>query len=410
MNSPFDDTNFAAKALKLERFLPDGKQAEFGVLMREMGQALSALAAERAVLAECNRAQTEETAQLRHRLRRLTRQCDALEGIFRANDQAFLTFRAALSLSRGLRGLAELPDVLGRLGRTMGVDFLTCLLCQEDFEGLAPAALPFRPRLDLEAALAALPWREPDRTVFLGSVADLPRPDFFFAPKRLAADPNLAGGSCCIASLADKYQPARPIGVLVMADPNPTRYTPEKGSDFLEHFCEVLSGDLQHVKLHEQLLRERESDELTGIPNRAFLSRHGPPMLSLADRKGSPVALLFCDLDRFKAINDTYGHAVGDAVLCAVARTIAERIRDYDLLARLGGDEFVLLLPDATREQAMAMADRVRQAVAEAAAATDPPHTLGLSVSIGVALHVPGEAIADLIRRADAAMYTDKRA
>jgi diguanylate cyclase (GGDEF)-like protein len=403
MISRFDDTGLAAKALKLGRFLPDGKQEEFGLLMSEMGRALASLAMERAELAE-------ETDRLRHKLRRLSAQLDRLQGIFQANGQAFLTFRSALTLSRGLRGLAELPEVLGRLGQTMGVAFLSCLLCREDFDGLTPAALPQRPRRDLEAALAALPHPEPIRPVFMGAVAALPQPDFFLDPALVPSSRNLAGGSCFIAPLADKYQPGRLIGALVMADPNPSRYAPEKGTDFLEHFCEILSGDLQHVKIHEQLLRERESDELTGIPNRAFLSRHGPPMLSLAERKGSPVAMLFCDLDRFKAVNDTYGHAVGDAVLCAVARAIAGRIRDYDLLARLGGDEFVLLLPDATLEQAGQMAERVRQSVAEAVAATGKANTLGLSVSIGLAQHVPGERIDELIRRADEAMYAEKHA
>lgn len=411
MSSHDDDTGFASRVLKLERFLPGGKKEEFSLLMDEVGRVVSALRAERDVLSERLKTQAEDLTRARNRLRRLARQCDTLQAIFRANDQAFTTFRAALSLSRGLRGLTELPDVLARLGRTMGVNSLTCLLCREDFAEVPATGLLLRPsRQALDAALAALPRRDPGRAVYLGPVANLADPAFFLGDHALAGGPHLAKGSCFIAGLADKYRPQRRIGALVMADPNPARYAPDKGTDFLEHFCEVFSGDLQHVKIHEQLLRERESDELTGIPNRAFLSRHGPPILSLAERKGSPVALLFCDLDKFKAVNDTCGHAVGDAVLIAVGRAIAARIRPYDLLARLGGDEFVLLLPDATRDQALRMAERIRQAVAEAASQTDSVRSLGLSVSIGVALHAPGEHIDDLIRRADAAMYVDKRA
>ena len=114
--------------------------------------------------------------------------------------------------------------------------------------------------------------------------------------------------------------------------------------------------------------------------------------------------------DFLKVLELVNFHATGDAVLCAVARAIASRIRPYDLLARLGGDEFVVLLADTTQEQSLTMAERIRQAVDEAAAETTPARSLGLSVSIGLAQHACGESIDALIRRADAAMYRDKRA
>lgn len=408
MTSQFNDTGFAANALKLERFLPDGKRPEFRHLLDSVHGICTDLERERNDLAAANRLHTEEAARLRDRVRRLGLQLDKLQGIFRGNAHAFATFRSALTLSRELRGLADLPQMVGQLGQAMNVPFLACLLNKEDFASRVPADIPCPPRAALEAALAALPCQTPDRTVFLGSVSDIPQPEFFFGPKKLTASPELRTGSCFIAPLEDKYRPDRTIGALIMADSDPRRYIPDKGSDFLEHFCEIFSGDLQHVSIHEELTRQRESDELTGVPNRAFLTRHGPPLLSLAERKGTPVALLFCDLDRFKAVNDTFGHPVGDAVLVAAARGIASRIRAYDLLARLGGDEFVLLLPDANEDQAMAMAQRVRASVAEAIAAMKLPGAPGLSVSIGIALHVPGQSIDDLVRRADEAMYTEK--
>ena len=200
--------------------------------------------------------------------------------------------------------------------------------------------------------------------------------------------------------------PKRRIGLLAMADEDPTRYSPLKGTDFLEHFCEVLAGDLLHVKIHEELAKQRESDELTGIPNRAYLRRHGPALLNLAGRREAPAALLFCDLDRFKAVNDTFGHETGDLVLIDVARAMSARVRTYDLLARLGGDEFVVLMPDAGAEEASVMAERIRRCVAEVAAERQ---LADLSVSIGVALHAPGQDIDALVRAADAAMYKNKR-
>ncbi|OLN29566.1 hypothetical protein DVDV_1078 [Desulfovibrio sp. DV] len=170
-----------------------------------------------------------------------------------------------------------------------------------------------------------------------------------------------------------------------------------------------MAGDLLHVKIHEELTRQRESDELTGIPNRAYLRRHGPPLLHLAERRGSPVAMLFCDLDRFKAVNDTFGHETGDAVLRDVARAMAGRVRTYDLLARLGGDEFVVLMPDAGDAEGAVMAERIRHCVAEVAGDRNLSGVPGLSVSVGLALFTPGQDIDDLVRAADAAMYVDKR-
>ncbi|MHC1711550.1 MAG: DUF484 family protein [Solidesulfovibrio sp.] len=410
MNTPFNDTGLAAKALELERFLPDGRQPDFRCLMAELFAAREFFEQERADMIAQNRLSTEETARLRERLRRMGRQFELLQDIFRANGQAFSTFRSALTLSRRLRNLAELPEVVAHLGQTMGVRALTCLLSREDFETFVPAKFPCAPREALHAAIADLPGLIDGNRVYVGGLAALPRPEFFFDAAILADCPDLLAGSCFIAPLADKYRPEENIGVLAMGDPDPGRYTRDKGTDFLEHFCEVLAGDLLHVKIHEELTRKRESDELTGIPNRAYLRRHGPPLLHLADRKGAPAALLFCDLDRFKAVNDTYGHEVGDAVLRDVARALAERVRVYDLLARLGGDEFVVLMPDAGAEEAAIMAKRLRACVSRVAKDRKLSGTPGLSVSIGIALHEPGQCIDELVRKADVSMYADKRA
>jgi len=399
MSNSFEDTDLAAKALELERFLPEGRQDEFRAVVAAMN-----------AQAVRNNRQAEEALQHRDHVRRLGGQLKRLQDIFKANDHAFATFRSALTLSRRLRNLSELPSMLAELTRAMHVQALTCLLSRELFARFVPAGFPCPAHKSLATAINALPRPDVGRRVYVGLVSDLPRPDFFFDPAVLAETPQLLAGSCFIAPLADKYQPKRRIGALAMADADPGRYSLEKGTDFLEHFCEVLAGDLLHVKIHEELTRQRESDELTGIPNRAYLRRHGPALLSLAERQGSPVSMLFCDLDRFKAVNDTYGHEIGDGVLRDVARAMAGRVRAYDLLARLGGDEFVVLLPDAGQPQAVVMAERIRQCVAEVARDRELSGTPGLSVSIGMALYAPGQSIDDLVREADAAMYLDKRA
>jgi len=409
MSTPLDDTGLAAKASELERLLPDDKQSDFRQLVTELLETRELLLQKRSDLTTQQLQRSEETTWFRERLRRQACQLERLQEIFLANDHVFLTFRSALTLSRKLRHLTDLPDMLARLRQAVGVRAISCLLAKEDFEAYVPAGFPCPSLKALSTALKLLPAQDPDRRVYLGEVSVLPRPEFFFGPAILAEHPDLLTGSCFIAQLSDKYRPKRRIGVLAMAAPDPCRFTADKGTDFLEHFCEVLSGDLLHVKIHEELTRKRESDELTGIPNRAYLRRHGPPMLTLAERRGSPVSLLFCDLNRFKAVNDTFGHEMGDAVLCDVARAMAARVRAYDLLARLGGDEFVILMPDATLEEASVMAERMRSCVDEVAHGRGLADTAGLSVSIGMALHVPGQDIDDLVRQADEAMYVDKR-
>ncbi|MCW2539368.1 MAG: diguanylate cyclase/phosphodiesterase with sensor [Frankiales bacterium] len=168
-------------------------------------------------------------------------------------------------------------------------------------------------------------------------------------------------------------------------------------------------AELAHRWLH---------DQLTGLPNRGLLFDRIDHAVATAQRHGAAVALFFLDLDHFKAINDGYGHAVGDAVLVEVARRMTLTLREGDTLARLAGDEFVLLcedLPsaDAVLLNALALriAARVHQALAEPFRI---PHNGGtaelmLSTSIGVALVVDEWPSApDLLQDADAAMYAAK--
>lgn len=410
MDGPSDTHDLAAKARELERFLPEGRQPEFRALWAGLLDGREA--GERKLFEAVSRLERlgDDNARLRERLRRQHGNMERLQEIFRVNDQVFHTFRSALTLSRQLRHLADLPGIMVTLKEAMAVPALSCLLCREDFETFVPPGYPCPETTSLSEALSALPPAGGGRRVYVGPVSALPQPRFFFSPRDIADAPGLLAGSCFIAPLWDKYRPDRRIGAFALGDPDPGRYTSQKGTDFLEHFCEVLSGDLLHVKIHEELARQRDSDPLTGIPNRAYLRRNGPALLHLAARKGTPAALLFCDLDRFKAVNDLFGHETGDAVLCDVARAMSGRVRAYDLLARLGGDEFVVLMPDAGPQEAAVMAKRLRACVAQVARDRGLSGSPGLSVSIGVAAYVPGQSIDDLTRQADAAMYADKRA
>ena len=150
-------------------------------------------------------------------------------------------------------------------------------------------------------------------------------------------------------------------------------------------------------------------DSVTGLPNRTFLADRLGEELSRAERHGRTFALLMFDLDGFKNVNDTHGHAAGDRVLAMVGARAARSMRASDVVARLGGDEFVALLPEATREGAAAVAEKLRASLAQ-------PYGFGrrtarLSASIGIAFYPEhGRDVETLQRSADAALYTAKRA
>lgn len=149
-------------------------------------------------------------------------------------------------------------------------------------------------------------------------------------------------------------------------------------------------------------------DALTGLPNRRLLHERLTQALGQARRAARILAVLFLDLDRFKAINDGLGHATGDALLKAVAARITETVRESDIVARIGGDEFVIALTNLSREQDAALvADKLRAALDQPVTVEDTP--LKISASIGISMY-PGDGteIDALIRKADDAMYRVK--
>ena len=151
-------------------------------------------------------------------------------------------------------------------------------------------------------------------------------------------------------------------------------------------------------------------DALTGLMNRAQALQAVEEVMEQTPRTGSRIALLFCDLDRFKVINDEYGHRVGDAVLRAMGERIRECIRADDFAARIGGDEFLVVLTGLHDEaEAMVIAEKIRSA-ADRAVAFNPVGLIRSGMSIGVAVARPGETGDRLIERADTAMYRAKRA
>jgi two-component system, cell cycle response regulator len=163
--------------------------------------------------------------------------------------------------------------------------------------------------------------------------------------------------------------------------------------------------------LAERFLADRDpsSDFLTALANRAEFESAFATEMARARRYGHPGALLLADLDGFKAINDTFGHAVGDQVLKDVARVLREYLRATDTIARLGGDEFVALLPETTPAAADAIADKLSQAIPRAfERVAGKPVTLGISVGCVCFDGSTVESPEDLLHAADRAMYEAK--
>jgi len=149
-------------------------------------------------------------------------------------------------------------------------------------------------------------------------------------------------------------------------------------------------------------------DPLTGLPNRALLLDHLEKALARSSRDGTHVALLFFDVDKFKLVNDTRGHDVGDDLLCQIADRIRTVLRPSDLVARLGGDEFVVLFDGVESDaHALAVGRRVTEVI-ESTPMALPSGELSVTISAGVALSHTGTPPTRLMREADAAMYRAK--
>jgi two-component system cell cycle response regulator len=153
------------------------------------------------------------------------------------------------------------------------------------------------------------------------------------------------------------------------------------------------------------------NDSLTGLYNRRYLTAHLAALMDRTLRTGKALSLLMIDVDHFKVVNDTYGHAIGDEVLIAVGERLSRHLRSFDTVARWGGEEFVVVMPEAEARVALAVAERLRARIADEPIPVK--HAVGqLSVTISIGVAISGDGLAnpdDLLRAADGAMYEAKR-
>jgi len=166
---------------------------------------------------------------------------------------------------------------------------------------------------------------------------------------------------------------------------------------------------LTYRQKYERLQEASKKDSLTGIYNRAFFDQRLRRELSNARDAGHPISLMFIDVDRFKAINDVYGHLEGDRVLTALGSILTDCCRPTDTPCRYGGDEFALILSNTSTEVAMGLGRRINERIKGNVEGGSSDHTIPVTVTIGVA-EFPAEvgSAADLIRLADRRLYTGK--
>ncbi|MCX8502077.1 MAG: PleD family two-component system response regulator [Alphaproteobacteria bacterium] len=161
---------------------------------------------------------------------------------------------------------------------------------------------------------------------------------------------------------------------------------------------------------YENSIAMASTDPLTGIYNRRFLDSHLQTMINHATEEHKDLSIAFCDLDKFKSINDSYGHEAGDEVLIEFTRRIQSNMRNFDLMARMGGEEFIILLPGTNRERAEFIAERFRQIVASSPFKLSDGREITVTVSIGVTAYLAqGDSLKEFVGRGDRAMYRAKQ-
>lgn len=205
------------------------------------------------------------------------------------------------------------------------------------------------------------------------------------------------------------------LGSINFGSTDENRFTRDHATDFFAHLGAIASFALENVVNRARLLRSGFTDVLTGWNNRRYLQVRLVEELARARRDGTTLVCLMLDIDHFKNVNDSYGHAAGDTVLRELAQRIESQVRASDIAARYGGEEFVVLLPATDVESGRLLAERMRTAISSDPIEIGNGKQVTITASIGIASVSPGRDIEDLktageslLARADVALYSAK--
>jgi two-component system, cell cycle response regulator len=346
----------------------------------------------------------QENEALKKRLAELTAEAANNESILKRTQARELTLLRADSLAQLLHAMVD------GLRESYSLDAVSVVLLdpQHEIRHLLVAGGD-RPEefkqiffvdslISLAPQLAALhkPWLGPfvgaDHRLLFPSVSNLKSAALVPLPRK-----DLATGALCFGSR------------------DATRFTRHHGTDFLAHLGAVAAVCIENAVNRARLLRAGITDFLTGWHNRRYLQQRLKEELARAQRRAGTIACLMIDIDRFKGINDGYGHLAGDIALKEIAQRVESQIRSMDTAARFGGDELAILLPEASADEAAKLGERIREVIAAQPFALSAQIERTLTVSVGVAAVSPArhemdlKAVADrLLADADAALYRAK--
>lgn len=354
----------------------------------------------------------EQLAQLSLENRQLRRQLDSLLLEARQNQEKMRRFDAlerSLIAAPSLNALVQilLHDYRNRFG--LDAVTLAWLDPQREILDMLPTSAG-----DAQHPACLLLWDTDPSQSALGALAEQP----ILGPWNDAYAAYFEGVPQALASVAllPLVHQGQWLGSLNLGSVDPERFGAGTRADFLARLAALAAVCLHSAMATERLKKAGLTDVLTGLHNRRYFEARCMEEVLAAQRSAAPLVCMFLDLDGFKQLNDTHGHAGGDAVLRGVARLIKAELRGSDVVARYGGEEFVALLPETPLAQGLETAERIRRAVSTQSVCLGAGQaTVQVTLSIGVSLlarhtAAPSELASVLVAQADQALYAAKAA
>jgi diguanylate cyclase (GGDEF)-like protein len=342
--------------------------------------------------------------ELEQQLEALTAQAARNEDKMRRSQQRELRLLQADDLESLLR------EMLLGLRASYGLEYVSVVLCDPDYDirhllfAHGTPADGFENLVMVESLTGMAPQYVALRQPWLGA---------YTACDHQLICPGASGlASIALIPLLHRQQL---IGSINLGSADPERFTRGHAADFLAHLGVIATFCVENTVNRARLLRSGFTDVLTGWHNRRYLQVRIKEELARARRDQSQLVCLMLDIDHFKRVNDTWGHAAGDAVLQELANRIDIQVRGSDVAVRYGGEEFVILLPDTNINLGVKIAERIREAVSAQEYELPNGESIKVTASIGVAGIIPDKDADDLktigealVAHADVALYQAK--
>jgi diguanylate cyclase (GGDEF)-like protein len=330
---------------------------------------------------------------------------NAFENIALAHREIYALYEIAQSMGTSLGVSDTMALISSKLSKIVSWSGCALFLQQPDNDTLkcrfaAGVDAPKLLNATLESGHGLSGWVARNRRTIING-----DPRVSFEAAGLSQDISIKSAIVCPLQYADTF-----IGCLALYHVEPNHYT-EDHRRLLERIAEQAGAVIHNSIVFEQTQEDSLTDPLTGLPNRRSMFVHLSRELSRAERLKSEVAIIVMDIDGFKAINDTYGHNVGDHALREVATALQGALRPYDLCVRYAGDEFIVVLADCSRDAAEAKRRELQTLIAEIQVDVRAGKRLRLGASAGAAVFPnDGATYEALLAAADHLMYRDKAA